>query len=85
VGRSVEEVVARLNRALRGWRNFFRWGNSTKKFRAIDLYTYERLERFMRIKHGPRGHYGRRRFCAVYPRLGVYRLEGTVAKRAAHA
>jgi group II intron reverse transcriptase/maturase len=85
VGRSVEEVVARLNRHLRGWGNFFRWGNSTKKFRAIDLYTYERLERFMRIKHAPRGHYGRRRFCAAYPHLGVFRLEGTVATRTAHA
>ena len=59
-----------FNRALRGWGNFFRWGSSAKKFWDIDQYVYERLERFMRAKHGHRGHYGRRRFYDDYHSLG---------------
>ncbi len=70
VGRPVEDLVGRLNLYLRGWGNYFKWGNSHRKFRHIDLYVYERLERFMRIKHGPRGHFGARRFYAVYRDFG---------------
>jgi hypothetical protein len=75
--------VTDLNRVLRGWGNFFRWGNPAKKFWNIDCYVYERLERFLRAKHGPR--FGRRRMYRVYPRLGVYRLTGPARGRPAHA
>jgi group II intron reverse transcriptase/maturase len=85
VGRSVEEVVGRLNLYLRGWGNYFKWGNSSRKFRHIDLYVYERLERFMRIKHAPRGHFGARRFYDVYQQLRLYRLEPTLPRRTAYA
>jgi hypothetical protein len=51
-GRPVGAVVADLNRVRRGWGNFFRWGNPAKKFWNIDRYVYERLERFLRAKHG---------------------------------
>jgi RNA-directed DNA polymerase len=71
VGRPVGAVVAYLNRVRRGWGNFFRWGNPAKKFWNIDRYVYERLERFLRAKHGPR--FGRRRTYDIYPRPGVYR------------
>jgi len=83
VGRPVEAVVADLNRVLRGWGNFFRWGNPAKKFWNIDCYVYERLERFLRAKHGPR--FGRRRMYDIYPRLGVHRLTRTTPARLAHA
>lgn len=85
LSRPVEEVVGRLNMMLRGWANFFRWGNSAKKFWDVDAYVYERLERFLHDKHGPRGHFGRRRYYAVYPRLGVYRLSRMKRPRYAHA
>jgi hypothetical protein len=29
-------MVAKLNRIIRGWRNYFRVGNSTKKFQDLD-------------------------------------------------
>jgi group II intron reverse transcriptase/maturase len=83
VGRPVDQVVADLNRVLRGWGNFFRWGNPAKKFWNIDCYVYERLERFLRAKHGPR--FGRRRMYRIYPRLGVYRLTGPAHCRPAYA
>lgn len=77
LGRPVEQVVAHLNRVTRGWGNYFRWGNSAKKFWDLDQYVYERLERFARATHGHRGHYGRRRFYDDYQRLAVHRLSGT--------
>lgn len=80
VGWPAEEVVTALNRKLVGWGNFFRWGNSARKFWNVDQYVYECLEcleRLLRDKHGHRGHYGRRRFFDDYRGLGVHRLSGT--------
>ena len=85
VGRSFEEVVGRLNPTLAGWCNFFRWGNSAEKFWDVDAYVYERLEKFMRVKHGHRGHYGRERFYRDYQRLRVYRLNGRQRLQPVHA
>ncbi len=36
-------MVSRLNPILRGWMNYFRWGNSSDKFTRIDRYVHERL------------------------------------------
>lgn len=85
VGWPVAEVVGGLNRTLRGWGNYFRWGNSAKKFWDVDAYVYERLEHLLRVKHGHQGHYGRRRFYDDYQHLGVFRLAGTQRVRAVHA
>jgi group II intron reverse transcriptase/maturase len=81
----VEWAVADLNRMLRGWGNYFRWGNSARKFSDLDGYVYERLERLVKVKYGPRGHMGRRRFHRLYRRLGVYRLPRTLRAGTAHA
>lgn len=86
VGRDVSFVVASLNRRLRGWGNYFRWGNSARKFHLIDGYVHQRLAIFMSTKHGLR----RRRNWARFDRewvhsVGVYQLTGTVRSRPAHA
>jgi RNA-directed DNA polymerase len=83
VSRPVEDVVADLNRVLRGWGSFFNWGNPEQKFWDIDRYVYERLQRFLRNKHGP--SLGRRRIYRIYPRLGVHRLSGPSRAHPAHA
>ncbi len=86
VGVDVEGIVKRLNLFLRGWGNYFRWGNSSKKFIDLDLYVYERLVIFMGIKHDIRGNARFRRFNhAWFARLGVYTLAGTVRYPTAHA
>lgn len=46
VGRSVDAVVEELNPILRGWGNYFRWGNSARKFSTIDSYVHRRLATF---------------------------------------
>lgn len=75
----MSEMVAELNPVLRGWSNYFRWGNSAKKFTQIDAYVQERLALFDSKKRGKSG----RRWRGVHARawylgLGVFRLSGRV-------
>jgi RNA-directed DNA polymerase len=42
-GIALSTVVERLNPVLRGWGNYFRDGNSARKFAQIDSYVHERL------------------------------------------
>ena len=76
----IGNLVAELNPVLRGWCNYFRWGNSAKKFSQIDAYVWERLALFDSKK---RQHAGRRwgtdHAYAWATGLGVYRLSGKVA------
>ena len=86
VGFSVESVVANLNRSLRSWAAYFRYGNSGRKFTLIDSYVHERLAIFASTKHGLSGRNWKRRFTTAWlGSLGVYRLHGTVRWGHAHA
>jgi RNA-directed DNA polymerase len=82
----MEVTVGALNPVLRGWGNYFRYGNSTRKFAAIDSYVHQRLARLASIKHGLRGINWNRRFDRRWLQsLGVHRLTGTVGPWGAHA
>jgi RNA-directed DNA polymerase len=52
---SVDHVVGDLNRFLRGWGNYYRYGNSSRVFHKLDNYVIERLARFISKKHGHGG------------------------------
>lgn len=42
---SVENKVGKLNLIIRGWRNYFKHGNSTKRFKQLDDYIWMKLWR----------------------------------------
>lgn len=41
----LEQKVEKLNPLIRGWRNYFQHGNSTKRFKQLDEYVWMRLWR----------------------------------------
>lgn len=85
-GSSLETVVGHLNPVLRGWGNYFRVGNSARKFAHIDSYVHERLALLASDKYGLNGRNWATRFDGEWRKqLGVYTLTGTVRHRAAHA
>ena len=82
----LEWAVEDLNRALRGWGNYFRYGNSARKFAHIDCYVNERLAFLASAKHGLQGRNWVTRFNYEWAtRLGIYRLTGTVKPTRAYA
>jgi len=70
----VEEIVKELNPVIRGWVNYFRIANSSRKFGKIRLYGANRVRRFMRRRR-KRSGYGYKEYPDnyLYKRLGLYR------------
>jgi len=54
------EVVKFLNRVIRGWRNYFQIGHSTRKLQQLDRYVRVRLRLWLRSRKGSRGHWDER-------------------------
>jgi RNA-directed DNA polymerase len=82
----LEWAVENVNHAVRGWGNYFRYGNSAAKFSAIDGYVNERLAILASAKHGLQGRNWVTRFNYEWAtRLGVHRLTGTVRPTLAFA
>jgi len=78
--KDVREVIGRLNPVLRGWGNYFRTGNASRKFNQLDTYVFRRLHRFMVKRRGRNLRAGQ---ADAWQRdwfwgLGLHRLRGTV-------
>jgi group II intron reverse transcriptase/maturase len=75
----VETIVQDVNRFLRGWAGYFRYGNSAQTFDKIDHYATDRLARFLAKRHKrSRGH-GWKAVAYQSPnRLGLINLNGTI-------
>jgi len=76
------EVCQKLNRKLQGWRQYFSIGSTSRAYRAVDEYVYDRVRNFLRRRHQVSSQ-GTRQFPAerVYGTLGVVRLRGPWAAR----
>jgi hypothetical protein len=69
------EMVARLNRVLRGWSNYFCLGPVSKAYRAVDVHARTRLRRWLCRKHKGSGRgYSRYPDEHLYEALGLVRL-----------
>ena len=79
--RDLHNVVGDLNPVLRGWGTYFRYGNSNRKFAAIDSYVHWRMSKLASVKYATRGRLRTSRFNYGWARdLGIYRLTGTVRR-----
>ena len=80
LGDPVEEVVAGLNRKLRGWANYFCLGPVSKAYRAVDSHVRHRLRRWLCRKHKKAGRgIGAYPDEYLYEQLGLIRLEKLTA------
>ena len=68
--------VARLNRKLVGWANYFCLGPVSKAYRIVDTHTRHRLRQWLCVKHKVPGQ-GFSRFPDTYldQRLGLVKLQ----------
>jgi len=75
----VEQVVQDVNRFLRGWAAYFRYGNSARMFVKIRTYAVDRLALFVAKRHKQRRAYGWTMVVHQSPDLmGLINLNGSV-------
>ena len=75
--RSVDGLVAELNRLVVGWANYFCLGPVSKAYVAVDRHVSRRLRRWLCGKHKVQGQ-GTSRFPNeyLYQKLGLVQLKG---------
>jgi group II intron reverse transcriptase/maturase len=79
--KDLRTLMKGLNAVLRGWGNYFRTGNASRQFNAIDTYVRMRLIRIKQRRGGDRRKpvrmkdWPHRRFV---DELGLYKLLGTI-------
>ena len=75
----VEDIVRDVNRFLRGWAGYFRYGNSAQFFDKITRYALARLAAFVAKRHQQRTRYGWWVIAYQSPnQLGLIDLNGIV-------
>lgn len=73
------EVCEQLNRLLRGWANYYRYGTRMPADRAIENHVYDRVRNFLVKRHKVQG-----RSYRSYPREAVFGKLGVLAIRSVH-
>ena len=78
---SIDDVLGVVNPILRGWRNYFRYGNSARKFEQIDRYVHERLALWRSKKRGKHGRrWGQDLTWDKFVTSGILLLRGSVRR-----
>jgi len=73
-----EVIIARLNEAVRGWANYFYYGNCSKAFAHLKNYLEERARMYLRRKHRLKSMgYKKYPNTDLYQKLGLYRIPTT--------
>jgi RNA-directed DNA polymerase len=75
----IEQVVGDLNRFLRGWAGYFRYGNSTVQFDQIIRHADRRLALLIANRYQQPWRYGRQVLNSRPDRYGLITLNGTIA------
>jgi group II intron reverse transcriptase/maturase len=76
---AVEAIVQQVNRFLRGWAGYFRYGNSARTFDKITRHAIVRLAGFVAKRHKRTTSYGWMVVAYQSPdRLGLINLNGTI-------
>jgi RNA-directed DNA polymerase len=81
----VAEIVRDVNRVVRGWTGYFRYGNSTRHFDKIRDYALERLALVVAKRHQRPRRYGWSVVAYQSPdQCGLIRLDGIVVAPRPH-
>jgi hypothetical protein len=69
---SLQEIIREINPILRGWRNFFKVGNSERHFYRLDRFVMNRLRIFVKRKHNDPCRGMRDVSVELFERLGLF-------------
>ena len=70
-----EDIVSKVNKVARGWRNYFYYGNCSRSMQKMDNYLQSRVRIFLRRKHRVQT-IGYKRFPTefLHNKLGLYKI-----------
>jgi group II intron reverse transcriptase/maturase len=70
-----EEVIQKLNDAVRGWAGYFYYGNCSKDFSALRWFLEERVRIYLRRKHQKKSRgYKAYPYSYLYETLGLFKI-----------
>jgi RNA-directed DNA polymerase len=84
----MEEIVAAVNRSLRGWVSYFGYRNSNQTMEKVKLHAEQRLRTHLMKRHKVKDRrVGEGRFASakLYGRYGLYKVPTVSGWRSAHA
>jgi group II intron reverse transcriptase/maturase len=78
--KDIRELITGLNRVIRGWRAYFKFGAFWRKFSTLDRWLRMKLRKFYRHKIGSRARKRSERFNEWYATCGVERFSNSGTK-----
>ena len=85
-GRAVTDVVEEMNRVLRGWGQYFYYGNPQQAMKRLNHFAEERLRKWLMRRRARRGPgYTQYPTAKLYEHYGLYRLPTARPPQIAHA